>query len=81
MKTITYDGFIKLNPCRVKTKSRNKMKTETKRNISACISVVSLLSMCAFINANSIATVFYGTAISLIIFVVSAYKAGAFRQC
>ena len=56
------------------------MKTETKRNISACISVASLLSMCAFINANSVATVFYGTAISLIIFVVLAYKAGAFRQ-
>ena len=56
------------------------MKTETKRNISACISVASLLSMCAFINANSVATVFYGTVISLIIFVFSAWKAGAFKQ-
>ena len=56
------------------------MKTETKRNISACISVVSLLSMCASINANSIATAFWGTIISVLIFIVSAWKAGAFKK-
>ena len=56
------------------------MKTETKRNISACIAVVALIAIVAFPSCENVTTVFWGTIISLLIFVASAWKAGAFRQ-